>query len=162
MDFREIKRIVELMDQHGLSVFKLEQGETKLELKKGGDLDVKAIQSWLASAPAPQYPAYHAAPAHAAAGAPAAAPAAEAGPATNIKEITSPMGGTFYTASSPDSEPFAKVGSKVNSDSTVCIIEAMKVMNEIKADISGEIVELLVENGTAVQYGEPLFRVKTA
>jgi len=74
VDFREIKRIVELMDQHGLSVFKLEQGETKLELKKGGDLDVKAIQNWIASAPAPQYaPAYHAAPA----GAPAAAPAAE-------------------------------------------------------------------------------------
>ena len=66
------------------------------------------------------------------------------------------------TASSPDSEPFVKVGTKVNAESTVCIIEAMKVMNEIKSEISGEIVELLVENGTAVQYGEPLFRVKTA
>lgn len=162
MDFREIKRIVELMDQHGLSVFKLEQGETKLELKKGGDLDVKAIQNWMSSAPAPQYaPAYAHAPAPAG-GAPAAAPAAEAGLPTNVKEVTSPMVGTFYTASSPDSEPFVKVGTKVNADSTVCIIEAMKVMNEIKAEISGEIVELLVENGTAVQYGEPLFRVKTA
>ncbi len=163
MDFREIKRIVELMDQHGLSVFKLEQGETKLELKKGGDLDVKAIQNWLASAPAPQYaPAYHAAPAPAAAGAPAAAPLAEGGLPANVKEITSPMVGTFYSASSPDAEPFAKVGTKISADSTVCIIEAMKVMNEIKADISGEIVEVLIENGTAVQYGEPLFRVKTA
>lgn len=162
MDFREIKRIVELMDQHGLSAFKLEQGETKLELKKGSDLDAKAVQNWLASAPAPQYaPAYHAAPAPAA-GAPAAAPAAEAGLPANVKEITSPMVGTFYAASSPDAEPFAKVGTKVSADSTVCIIEAMKVMNEIKADISGEIVEVLIENGTAVQYGEPLFRVKTA
>ncbi len=161
MDFREIKRIVELMDQHGLSVFKLEQGETKLELKKGGDLDVKAIQNWIASAPAPQYaPAYHTAPA--AAGAPAAAPAAEAGLPANVKEVTSPMVGTFYSASSPDSEPFVKVGTKISADSTVCIIEAMKVMNEIKAEISGEIVEILIENGTAVQYGEPLFRVKTA
>lgn len=163
MDFREIKRIVELMDQHGLSVFKLEQGETKLELKKGGDLDVKAIQSWLASAPAPHYaPAYHAPAAHAA-GAPAPAPAAaEAGLPANVKEITSPMVGTFYSSSSPDAEPFAKVGTKVSADSTVCIIEAMKVMNEIKSEIAGEIVEVLIENGTAVQYGEPLFRVKTA
>lgn len=160
MDFREIKRIVELMDQHGLSVFKLEQGETKLELKKGGDLDIKAIQNWISSAPAQQFtPAYAQAPAPSG-GAPAAA--AELGLPTNVKEVTSPMVGTFYTASSPDSEPFVKVGTKVTADSTVCIIEAMKVMNEIKAEISGEIVELLVENGTAVQYGEPLFRVKTA
>jgi acetyl-CoA carboxylase biotin carboxyl carrier protein len=72
------------------------------------------------------------------------------------------MVGTLYYASSPDAEPFAKIGDKITADSTVCIIEAMKVMNEIKAEISGEIVELLVENGTAVQYGEPLFRVKTS
>lgn len=157
MDFREIKRIVELMDQHGLSVFKLEQGETKLELKKGGDLDVKAIQNWMSSSPAPQY-----APAYPQAAAPAGVPAVEAGLPTNLKEVTSPMVGTFYTASSPDSEPFVKVGTKVGAESTVCIIEAMKVMNEIKSEISGEIVELLVENGMAVQYGEPLFRVKTA
>ncbi len=161
MDFRDIKRIVELMDQHGLSVFKLEQNETKLELKKGGDLDVKAIQSWLASSPPPQFaPAYAAQPAPSG-GAPAAA-AAEGGLPANVKEITSPMVGTFYTASSPDADPFVKVGTKVSADSTVCIIEAMKVMNEIKAEIAGEIVEVLVENGTAVQYGEPLFRVKTA
>lgn len=159
MDFREIKRIVELMDQHGLSVFKLDLGETKLELKKGGDLDVKAIQSWLASAaPAPSFQAGYA-PAAAAAPAPAAS-AADAGPPANVKEITSPMVGTFYTASSPDSEPFVKIGSKIAADSTVCIIEAMKVMNEIKGEVAGEIVEILVENGTAVQYGEPLFRVK--
>ena len=110
MDFREIKRIVELMDQHGLSVFKLEQGETKLELKKGGDLDVKAIQNWMSSSPAPQY-----APAYPQAAAPAGAPAVEAGLPTNLKEVTSPMVGTFYTASSPDSEPFVKVGTKVES-----------------------------------------------
>lgn len=159
MDFRDIKRIVELMDQHGLSVFKLEQDETKLELKKGGDVDMKAVQQWMSSAPMPQYaPAYGAAPVPA--GAPA--PAAEAGLPANVKEITSPMVGTFYSASSPDSEAFAKVGTKITADSTVCIIEAMKVMNEIKADIAGEIVEVLIENGTAVQYGEPLFRVKTS
>ena len=161
MDFRDIKRIVELMDQHGLSVFKLEQNETKLELKKGGDLDVKAIQSWLASAPPPQFAPAYAAPPASAEGATASTPA-EGGLPANVKEITSPMVGTFYTASSPDADPFVKVGTKVSADSTVCIIEAMKVMNEIKAEIAGEIVEVLVENGTAVQYGEPLFRVKTA
>lgn len=149
------------MDQHGLSVFKLEQDDTKLELKKGGDLDMKAIQQWMASAPAPQFSASYA-PAPASGGAPSPAPAAEAGLPANVKEIPSPMVGTFYSASSPDSDPFVKVGAKIGPDSTVCIIEAMKVMNEIKADIAGEIVEVLVENGTPVQYGEPLFRVKTA
>ncbi|MDF1849754.1 MAG: acetyl-CoA carboxylase biotin carboxyl carrier protein [Verrucomicrobiales bacterium] len=157
MDFKDIKKIVELMDQHGLSQFKLEQDETKLELKKGGEIDMQAVQQILASAPAPQA----AAPAAPAAGAPAAAPAAS-GPPAGTEEVTSPMVGTFYTAPSPDSDPFVKVGDKVSADSTVCIIEAMKVMNEIKSEISGEIVELLVENGTAVQFGEPLFRVKTA
>jgi acetyl-CoA carboxylase biotin carboxyl carrier protein len=157
VDFKDIKKIVELMDQHGLSQFKLEQDETKLELKKGGEIDMQAVQQILASAPAPQA----AAPAAPAAGAPAAAPAAS-GPPAGTEEVTSPMVGTFYTAPSPDSDPFVKVGDKVSADSTVCIIEAMKVMNEIKSEISGEIVELLVENGTAVQFGEPLFRVKTA
>lgn len=161
MDFRDIKRIVELMDQHGLSVFKLEQDDTKLELKKGGDLDVKAIRSFLASAPPPSFAPAYAAPAAPPEGAPPA-PAAEAGLPANVKEIASPMVGTFYAASSPDADAFVKVGAKVTPDSTVCIIEAMKVMNEIKAEIAGEIVEVLVENGTAVQYGEPLFRVKTA
>lgn len=149
------------MDQHGLSVFKLEQDDTKLELKKGGDLDMKAIQQWMASAPAPQFSASYA-PAPASGGTPSPAPAAEGGLPANVKEIPSPMVGTFYSASSPDSDPFVKVGAKIGPDSTVCIIEAMKVMNEIKADIAGEIVEVLVENGTPVQYGEPLFRVKTA
>ena len=147
MDFRDIKKIVELMDQHGLSQFKLEQDETKLELKKGGDVDMKAIQHWMASAAPPQY-----APTYAAGAAPAAVPVVEGGLPAGVKEVTSPMVGTFYTASSPDAEPFAKVGTKVGPDSTVCIIEAMKVMNEIKSEISGEIIEVLVENGTAVQY----------
>jgi acetyl-CoA carboxylase biotin carboxyl carrier protein len=148
------------MDQHGLSQFKLEQDETKLELKKGGDLDMKAIQQWMASAPAPQYnQSFSGMPPQASPQAPAAI---EGGLPVGVKEVTSPMVGTFYTSSSPDAEAFAKVGTKITADSTVCIIEAMKVMNEIKAELSGEIIEILVENGTAVQYGEPLFRVKTS
>lgn len=159
MDFKDIKKIVELMDEHGLSQFKLEQDETKLELKKGGELDVQAVQQLLASAPAMQ-------PAQ-----PAAAPPAPAAPQAQtpddgslpagVEEVTSPMVGTYYSAPSPDSEPFVKVGDKIAADTTVCIVEAMKVMNEIKAEISGEVMEVLVENGSAVQFGEPLLLVKT-
>ena len=147
------------MDEHGLSQFKLEQDETKLELKKGGDADVSAISQLMAAAPAPIV----AAPAAAPAAQPVAAPAADSGslPA-GTEEITSPMVGTFYTASAPDADAFVKVGDKVSAETTVCIVEAMKVMNEIQAEISGEILEILVENGTAVQFGEPLFRVKTS
>lgn len=159
MDFKDIKKIVELMDEHGLSQFKLEQDETKLELKKGGDADLSAISQLMAAAPAP----IAAAPAAAPAALPAAAPATDSGglPA-GTEEITSPMVGTFYTASAPDADAFVKVGDKVSAETTVCIVEAMKVMNEIQAEISGEILEILVENGTAVQFGEPLFRVKTS
>lgn len=153
MDFKDIKKIVELMDQHGLSQFTLEQDETKLELKKGGDIDMGAIQRFMASAPAAPAPI----------GGPAPAPAEDSGAlSAGVEEITSPMVGTFYSASDPAADPFVKVGDKVTADTPVCIVEAMKVMNEINADIAGEIVEVLVETGTAVQYGEPLFRVKTA
>ena len=159
MDFKDIKKIVELMDEHGLSQFKLEQDETKLELKKGGDADVSAISQMMAAAPAPIAAAPTAAPAPA----PVAAPAADSdGLPPGTEEITSPMVGTFYTASAPDADAFVKVGDKVSAETTVCIVEAMKVMNEIQAEISGEILEILVENGTAVQFGEPLFRVKTS
>lgn len=81
--------------------------------------------------------------------------------ATGVEEITSPMIGTFYASPSPDSDPFTAVGDRIGDESVVCIIEAMKVMNEIKAECSGEIVEILVENGEPVEYGQPLFLVKT-
>ena len=94
--------------------------------------------------------------------APVAAPAAAApsGPPPGTKKFKSPMVGTFYRASSPDAEPFASAGKSIKPDSTLCIIEAMKVMNEIKAECSGTIVEVLVENGAAVEFGQPLFLIK--
>ncbi len=91
--------------------------------------------------------------------APAAAPA-PAGPPPGTKEFKSPMVGTFYRSASPDAEPFASTGKNVKPDSTLCIIEAMKVMNEIKAECSGTVVEVLVENGAAVEFGQPLFLIK--
>ena len=158
MDFKDIKRIVELMDEHGLTQFKLEQNESKLELKKGGDFDMKLAQQMMASAGSAQM--YHAGYAPMAGGPPPVAPIEEGALPAGAVEITSPMVGTFYGAPSPDSPSFVKVGDRVTADTTVCIIEAMKVMNEIKADVSGEVIAVLIETGTPVQYGEPLFHVK--
>jgi len=93
------------------------------------------------------------------AGAPAAAPA-PAVPDPSIKLVTSPMVGTYYATPSPENPPFVTVGSPIKADSVVCIIEAMKVMNEIQSEISGTVVECLVANGTSVEFGQPLFRVK--
>jgi len=97
------------------------------------------------------------------AAAPVAAPAAAvpSGPPPGTKEFKSPMVGTYYRAASPDAEPFASAGKAIKPDSTLCIIEAMKVMNEIKAECSGTIVEVLVENGAAVEFGQPLFLIKS-
>ncbi|MCB1093659.1 MAG: acetyl-CoA carboxylase biotin carboxyl carrier protein [Verrucomicrobiae bacterium] len=168
MDFKDIKRIVELMDDHGLTHFKLEVEGSTLEMKKGGEIDVDAIQKLMSLAP----PAYvHAAPAQmapaAAPAAPAAAPstpapAADGGLGPGEVEIKSILVGTFFRSPSPDADVFVKEGSEVSEDSVVCIVEAMKVMNQITAGVRGKITKVLVENGTPVQYGDPLFHVKLA
>ena len=139
------------MKRSELSEFEIEEEGFKLRLcRKNGDTQIVHAAP-LAAAPAP---------AAASVGAPAAAaaPVEEKG----ISVVKSPMVGTFYTSSSPESPAFATVGTKVGADSIVCIIEAMKVMNEIQSEISGTITEVLIENGEAVEYGQPLFKVKTA
>ncbi len=148
MDLQEVLKLLELMENHGLDEVEVEQGGTRIRLKKSSPV----------VAPAPVIvQAPHAAPAHAAApAAPAAAPAED----KNIARILSPMVGTFYRAASPDAEPFVNVGDTVNAEQVVCIIEAMKVMNEIKAETDGEVVEVLVENGESVEYGQPLYTVR--
>lgn len=151
MDLKEIKQIVDLMKRSGLTEFSIEEKDLKLRLCR------ETEKSFVTAAPAPVQVAP--APAPAAAGASAAAPAEKkAAPAGPV--IKSPMVGTFYRAPSPDSKSFVDVGSVVKADSPVCIIEAMKVMNEIQAEIAGTIAEILVENGEAVEYGQPLFRLK--
>lgn len=153
MDIKLIKQVVDLMKRSDISEFEFEEDGFKLRLSSKG-------------ADAPQI--IHAAPAgQATAAFPVATPATgEAVPAPveekGISIIKSPMVGTFYSASSPESPAFVKVGDKVSNESVVCIIEAMKVMNEIQAEMSGVITELLVENGEAVEYGQPLFKIKTA
>lgn len=151
MDLKAIKQVVEMMKRSEISEFEIEEKDFKLRLsRKNGDTQI--IQ---AAAPVAAAPIAAAAPA---APATAAAPAEEQG----VSVVKSPMVGTFYTAASPESPVFTKVGAKVGADSIVCIIEAMKVMNEIQAELSGTITEVLVENGEAVEYGQPLFKVKTA
>jgi acetyl-CoA carboxylase biotin carboxyl carrier protein len=156
VDLQEIRRIVELMNEHGLTHFDLTKKDFHLKLKKGADLD--DLRGLLASLPAAA-PAYHSAPAAAPAPAPAAA-AAPAAPALEGTEITSPMVGTFYRKPAPDAPNFVEIGSTVSVGQVVCIIEAMKVMNEIKAEKSGTICALVAEDGNPVQYGDVLFRIK--
>ena len=145
MDLKDIKAIIDLMQKNGLTAFEMEKGGFRIALAKESGL-VPAV----GYAPAPV----------AAAPAPATAAPAEAAPAASGKEIASPMVGTFYTSPSPESPAFVKVGQKVTPDTVVCIIEAMKVMNEIKAEVSGTITEVAVENGQPVQFGQALYRYK--
>lgn len=149
MDLKEIRKIVELMNEHELSYFHLEEEGVNLKLKKGADI-VQVAQAAMPAAPA--------APAQAAAPAPAAGDAAAPEAAGN--EITAPMVGTFYASPSPDSDPFVSVGDTVSEGQTICIIEAMKVMNEIKAETSGTITAVVAKDGEPVQFGDPLFRVQ--
>jgi acetyl-CoA carboxylase biotin carboxyl carrier protein len=155
VDLKEIRKIVELMNEHGLTLFDMSKEGFQLKLRKGQDLDALRglIGSLPAAAPAGYAPA--AAPAQAL---PAATPAAA--PVEEGSAITSPMVGTFYRKPGPDSPAFANVGDVVSEGQTLCIIEAMKVMNEIKSEKSGTITAVLAEDGSPVQFGDPLFRIK--
>ncbi len=152
-DVRTIKELVSLMSRHSLNEIDLREGDLRIRLRRG-PREVPAAGAVPVALPAPT-------PTHV-----VAQPAAENTPATPTAEparqlipIKSPTPGTFYTASSPDAEPFVKVGSKVTPTTVVCIIEAMKIFNEIQAECSGVIVEVLAENQKSVEYGQVLFRV---
>lgn len=149
MDLKEIRKIVELMNEHELSYFHLEEEGVNLKLKKGADIVQVAQAAMPAAAPA-------AAPAPAAAAATGDAPAPEA----SGNEITAPMVGTFYASPSPDAPPFVNVGDTISEGQTICIIEAMKVMNEIKAETSGTVTAVVAKDGEPVQFGDALFRVQ--
>jgi acetyl-CoA carboxylase biotin carboxyl carrier protein len=150
VDLKEIRTLIDLMKKNGLSVFKMEREGFKITLKTSGAESVTPI---IAMSPA------HAA----AANSPKLANQTHEGPAleaSHLKEIKSPMVGTFYASPSPEAPPYVTVGQEITPDSVVCIIEAMKVMNEIKAEISGIVAEVCAENGKPVQFGQTLFRVK--
>ena len=144
MEFEQIRNLVSLMGEYNLTEFKIESEGCNLCIRRGSDVQAVAAAPVVMAAPAPA----------AAAPAPAAAPAVEAKPAVTID---SPLVGTFYRATSPGAAPLVSVGDKVTPDTVVAIIEAMKVMNEIKAEKSGVIKEVLVENGNPVEFGQHLF-----
>jgi acetyl-CoA carboxylase biotin carboxyl carrier protein len=145
MDLKDIKSIVDLMKKNALSEFEMEEGDFKIKLKrdavgkprKGEPVMVQEAPMALS----------------------AAAPILAAAPEPEGTEVKSPMIGTFYRKPSPDAEAFVEVGAKVDADTVVCIIEAMKVMNEIKAEVKGTIIEVLMEEGKPVEYGQGLFRI---
>ena len=147
MELKDIKAIIDLMSKNDLSVFEMEKDGFRLKLQKGvGDQPAMAAPIVVSSTPA--------------LAGPGAATEAGAGDAAALKDIVAPMVGTFYRGGSPDAPPFVDVGKTVTEDSVVCIIEAMKVMNEIKAETSGIIAEVVAENGKPVQFGQVLFRVR--
>jgi acetyl-CoA carboxylase biotin carboxyl carrier protein len=150
LELKDIKAVIDLMKKNDLSVFEMEKDGFKLKLQKGaGDQTVFAAPA-ASNAPATS-------PSPVTAPGPAAA-ATEKGGA--LKEIVSPMVGTFYRSGSPESPPFVDVGKEVTEETVVCIIEAMKVMNEIKAETKGVIAEVVAEGGKPVQFGQVLFRVR--
>ena len=153
MDLKDIKAIIDLMRKNSVSEFELEKQDFKIRLKRapngGGSITYEE---------APTVTYVQSAPVVAAASAPGAVPA----PAVSELEIKSPMIGTFYRAPSPESAPYIEVGSEVGPETVVCIIEAMKVMNEIKAEMKGIITQVMVENAKPVEFGQPLFKLRPA
>lgn len=170
MDVKEIKRLLDAVAAAEISELVLETGDVKLTIRRGGEVAMAAPPPPQASTPAPAQAASATAPA--AGGAtnagpgsdgsapmPAVADAAPAAPASRLVEVTAPIVGTFYEASGPDAPAYVKVGDEVKAGTVLCIIEAMKLMNEIEAETDGTIAEILVRNEEPVEYGQVLFRI---
>lgn len=146
IDLKKLRALLKTLREGDVSEFEFEDEHTRMRLVRGGVVVAAAPPMAVAAAPAP-----------AAAAAPADAPAAADDGDTLI--VTSPFVGTFYRSPSPEAPPFVEVGSKVREGQTLCIVEAMKLMNEIEADVSGTVVEILVDNGKPVEFEQPLFRI---
>jgi acetyl-CoA carboxylase biotin carboxyl carrier protein len=145
-DVKKVRRLIELMKEHDLSELDLKQADNRVRIRRGGEVVAYSAPAMAMPRPAAAEPAA------------ASAPAASAADARMLV-IKSPMVGTFYKASGPDSAPFVKVGDRIGPEKTVCIVEAMKVFNEIPAGVSGQVVAILVENGAPVEFGQPLIKV---
>jgi acetyl-CoA carboxylase biotin carboxyl carrier protein len=160
---KELKQILQALVEHGVSELTLETPDYKLTVRRGGEVQMVAVPQVAAPVPAPA-PVPVSAPAPAPAPAPAeAAPAPEAPKADECPgcvEIRAPIVGTFYRAPAPDAPPYVKEGDRVEKGQVLCIIEAMKLMNEIESEVSGIVRKILVENGEPVEYGQPLFLIQ--
>ena len=153
MDIKEIRSLIDLMKKNGVAVFKMEKEGFKITLKTAG---APGSPQYISTQPLVQWSEPAAQPLSIT----EAAPAAVAAPAATGIEVKSPMVGTFYGSPSPESPAFISVGQEITPDTVVCIIEAMKVMNEVKAEVSGTVTEICAENGKPVQFGQALFRLK--
>ena len=148
MNVQDLQKVLQLVEKFNLTEFGLEEKDLKLSVKRGSFSAAPALPTVSVSTPSV---------------APSVPPSAPSGSKTeekNVFIIKAPMVGAFYVAPSPESEPYVKVGSAVRPETIVCILEAMKVMNEVRAECTGEILEVLVKNGAPVEYGQPLFKVR--
>ena len=153
MDIKEIKAVIDLMRKNSLAEFEYEKDGTKIRIRRGPNGEPQIFTTSHPSAPSLQSIPQTQSPPAPSTPAPAPAPVL-------LPSINSPMVGTFYGSPAPDAPPYLSVGTAVTPESVVCIIEAMKVMNEIKAEMSGTITEILVESGKPVEFGKPLFRIR--
>ena len=151
MDLRKLKKLIDLVQESGIAELEITEGEEKVKIVKGGGGSAALPSHNAAAAPAagPAVEPMRAAP--------TAATPAEPEPAQEGQLVKAPMVGTFYRSPSPDAKPFVEVGQAVKKGDTVCIVEAMKLMNEIETDVAGVVKAILVENGQPVEYGQPLF-----
>ncbi|WP_448565496.1 acetyl-CoA carboxylase biotin carboxyl carrier protein [Thalassotalea ganghwensis] len=151
MDIRKIKKLIELVEESGINELEISEGEESVRISRGGTIvaQAPAVQHIPAAAPAPAAPA-----------AQSTESSTSAAPALSGHVVRSPMVGTFYSAASPDSPAFVEVGQHVNAGDTLCIVEAMKMMNQIEADKSGVIKEILAQNEDAIEFDQPLFIIE--
>ena len=153
MDLRKLKKLIDLVQASGIAELEITEGEERVKIVKGGDVTLSPAAAPVPATTGPAAPVPHPKP--------PAAPAPAAEPATGEEGhvVKAPMVGTFYRASSPDAKPYVEVGQTVKKGETVCIIEAMKLMNEIETDAAGVIKTILADNGQPVEYGQPLFLI---
>jgi len=159
MDIRKVKKLIELLEESGIAEIEISEGEESVRISRypKGAAPTAPVVHYAAAPSAPQASA----PPAAAAPAPAAAPSAAPSPAPRADHtVTAPMVGTFYAAATPGAKPFVEIGSEVNVGDTLCIIEAMKMMNQIESDKAGRVTAILVKNGDPVEFGQPLFIIE--
>ena len=151
MDIRKVKKLIELLEESGISEIEISEGEESVRISRYPNPGTVSVQTLQPAAPAP------AAPAPAPAATPEAAPAP---PAARGQQVTAPMVGTFYSGPAPGAKPFVEIGTEVKPGDTLCVIEAMKMMNQIESEIAGRVVSILVENGSPVEFGQALFIIE--
>ena len=152
MDIRKVKKLIELLEESGISEIEISEGEESVRIsrypKPGTVTTTVAPAAAAAAPPAPPAPAA------------AASPAEPAAPPVRGQQVTAPMVGTFYSGPAPGAKPFVEIGTEVKPGDTLCVIEAMKMMNQIESEFAGRVVSILVENGSPVEFGQPLFVIE--